>query len=159
MIRMTRQSDYAIVLLTFFAHHEAGRTYTARDLAAEVHLPVPMVGKILKSLVREGLLTSLRGVNGGYRLTRKPEDISVAEIITALEGPIAITECTSDVPSSCDIYATCAVKSNWELINGVVRDALGKITLAQMASPLTRSTRQTSTKSFEPTVANAAVDS
>lgn len=136
MIRMTRQADYGIVLLTSIAHRPEGSSTNARDLAAESHLPVPMVSKILKALARAGLLLSQRGVHGGYRLARSPERISVAEIITALEGPIGITECTSDVPVSCDISALCAVRSNWQTINRVVRDALEKITLAQMASPL-----------------------
>jgi FeS assembly SUF system regulator len=137
MIRMTRQADYGIVLLTYFAEHRPGEaTFTARDLAAETHLPVPMVSKILKTLAREGLLTSLRGVHGGYRLERSPDDISVVDIITALEGPIGITECTLDDPGTCGIVAMCAVRSNWQTINRVVRDALSRITLSQMAGPM-----------------------
>jgi len=137
MIRMTRQADYGIVLLTYFAEHRPGEaTFTARDLAAETHLRVPMVSKILKTLAREDLLTSHRGVHGGYCLERSPDDISVVEIIAALEGPIAITDCTSDDPSTCDIAAMCAVRSNWQTINRVVHDALSSITLSQMASPL-----------------------
>ena len=81
MLRMTRQADYAIVLLTYFAHHPTVAVYNARDLAGHVHLPEPMVGKILKLLAKSGLLSSLRGVKGGYRLTRAPEGISVAEIV------------------------------------------------------------------------------
>ena len=135
MLRMTRQADYAIVLLTYFADHR-GIVLTARDLAAQVHLPVPMVSKILKALAREGLLQSTRGAHGGYRLDRAAEEISVAEIVTAIEGPIAITECTSDAPANCDIAAMCAVRANWQTINQVVRDALGGISLAQMTSPI-----------------------
>jgi FeS assembly SUF system regulator len=137
MIRMTRQADYGIVLLTYFADHRPGEaTFTARDLAAETHLPVPMVSKILKTLAREGLLASQRGVHGGYRLERSPDQISVVDIITALEGPIGITECTLDDPGTCDIAARCAVRSNWQTINRVVRDALSRITLSQMAGPM-----------------------
>lgn len=136
MLRMTRQADYAIVLLTYFAHHPESPSYTARDLAAQVHLPEPMVGKILKCLAREGLLTSQRGAKGGYQLARAAQDISVAEIVTAVEGPIGITECTSDSTVPCSIAAMCAVKSNWQTINRVVRDALASISLARMAGPL-----------------------
>jgi len=135
MIRMTRQSDYGIVLLATFAHEAEGESHTARDLAERTHLPMPMVAKILKSLAREGLLLSTRGVHGGYRLSRGPADISVSEIITALEGPIGITECTTDTPSNCEIASHCAVKSNWGTINQVVRDALDGITLEHMAGP------------------------
>lgn len=136
MIRMTRQSDYAIVLLSAFAHDEPGASHAARDIAERTHLPVPMVAKILKTLTREGLLLSQRGVHGGYRLAVPPSEISVADIITALEGPIGITECTTEEPSLCGIAAHCAVKSNWSTINQVVRDALSGITLEQMAAPL-----------------------
>jgi FeS assembly SUF system regulator len=136
MLRMTRQADYAIVLLTYFAHQPTAELHNAKDLAAQVHLPEPMVSKILKQLARAGLLDSLRGVKGGYRLTRDATAITVADIVAAVEGPIAITECTGDAPVTCSIAAMCAVKSNWQTINRVVRDALSRITLAQMASPL-----------------------
>lgn len=146
MLRMTRQADYGIVLLTYFAHHPPmvaanGRAshsgvYNARDLAAQVHLPEPMVGKILKLLGRAGLLVSTRGVKGGYRLARDPAEISVADIVQAIEGPIAITECTNLDAVNCSIAAMCAVKSNWQTINRVVRDALDRISLEQMAGPI-----------------------
>lgn len=134
MLRMTRQADYAIVLLTCIADQPGG--LAARDLAEKVHLPVPMVSKILKTLAREGLLLSQRGAHGGYRLARPPEVISVAEIVTAIEGPIGITECTTDAIVNCDIAAMCAVKSNWQKINRVVRQALDQVSLAHMSSPL-----------------------
>jgi FeS assembly SUF system regulator len=133
---MTRQADYGIVLLTCFAQSEGNGTYNARDLAEKVQLPAPMVAKILKGLAREGLLSSHRGVHGGYQLARPPAEISVAEIIGALEGPIHITDCASSEPFSCDISALCAVKTNWQTINQAVLKALGQITLAQMAGPL-----------------------
>ncbi len=147
MLRMTRQADYAIVLLTYFAHHSrdgvdgSPPVYNARDLAAHVHLPEPMVGKILKLLGRDGLLTSTRGVKGGYRLARTPDAISVADIVAAVEGPISITECTNNEAVNCSIVAMCAVKSNWQTINRVVHAALSEISLAQMAGPLTLGVR------------------
>ena len=95
MIRITKQTDYGIVLLTHLAANPE-RQYTAPELAAEARLPLPMVSKILKLLARDGLLASHRGVKGGYSLARPAEEISMAEIIAALEGPIAITECVSD---------------------------------------------------------------
>ena len=136
MLRMTRQADYGIVLLTCFAQSVGNGIYTARDLANKVHLPIPMVAKILKGLAREGILSSHRGVHGGYQLARPATEISVAEIIGALEGPIHLTDCSSSEPFSCDISALCAVKTNWQTINQVVLQALGQITLAQMAGPL-----------------------
>lgn len=134
MLRMTRQADYAIVLLTCVAARQEG--LAARDLAAKVHLPLPMVSKILKTLAREGLLTSQRGAHGGYRLARSAQEISVAEIVTAIEGPIGITECTTESITSCDIAAMCSVKSNWQKINQVVRHALDQVTLEHMSGPI-----------------------
>ena len=133
MIRITKQTDYGIVLLTHLAA-EPERQYNAPDLAAEAHLPLPMVSKILKLLARESLLVSHRGVNGGYSLARRPEAISMAEIIAALEGPIALTECIS-VEGDCFHEPLCPVRSNWRRINQAVRTALEGITLAEMARP------------------------
>jgi FeS assembly SUF system regulator len=133
MIRITKQTDYGIVLLTHLAVHPE-RQYNAPDLAAEAHLPLPMVSKILKLLAREGLLVSHRGVKGGYSLAQQPEAISMAEIIAALEGPIAITECIS-VEGDCFHEPLCPVRSNWRRINQAVRTALEGITLAEMAHP------------------------
>jgi FeS assembly SUF system regulator len=133
MIRITKQTDYGIVLLTHLAVN-AERQYAAPELAAEARLPLPMVSKILKLLARDGLLASHRGVKGGYSLARGAEEISMAEIITALEGPIAITECVS-VESDCSHEALCPVRGNWQRINFAVRSALEGITLAEMAQP------------------------
>lgn len=131
MIRITKQTDYGIVLLTHLAAFPE-RQYNAPELAAEAHLPLPMVSKILKLLAREGLLTSHRGVKGGYGLARQAEEISMAEIIAALEGPIAITECIS-VEGDCSHEPLCPVRSNWQRINQAVRAALMGISLSEMA--------------------------
>jgi FeS assembly SUF system regulator len=134
MIRITKQTDYGIVLLTHLAAQPL-RHVNAPELAGETQLPVPMVSKILKVLVREGLLLSNRGVKGGYSLARRPDEITMAEIIAALEGPIALTECIV-VSSDCSHEQLCPVRSNWQRINDAVREALDGITLAEMATPL-----------------------
>lgn len=133
MIRITKQTDYGIVLLTHLAG-QPERQVNAPELAAETQLPLPMVSKILKLLVREGLLLSHRGVKGGYSLARLPGEITMAEIIASLEGPIAITECI-EVSSDCSHEQLCPVRSNWQRINAAVRGALEGITLAEMTSP------------------------
>lgn len=135
MIRISRETDYGIVLLTHIVNSAEGSTYSARALAARTHLPVPMVSKILKQLVRDGLLFSQRGVKGGYYLARHPENISVAEIISAVEGPIAMTMCVS-TPGECRQEGFCGVRPNWLRINEAVRGALQGITLSEMARPL-----------------------
>ena len=136
MIRLTKQTDYGIVLMSQIAASDVGR-HTASDLAAQTMLPQPMVSKILKLLARDGLLASHRGAKGGYSLGRDAEQITVAAIISALEGPIAITECTTDTPHECSYEATCRVRGNWQQINNAVRGALEGVSLAEMAhSPL-----------------------
>jgi FeS assembly SUF system regulator len=135
MLRMTKQADYGIVLLT----HMAGapeRRYTAPELAAESRLPAPTVSKILKQLAREGLLNSHRGAKGGYSLAREPKEISVVEMITALDGPIAFTECIEDVPGVCSQESVCNLRGHWQVINDAVRGALEKISLAELTGPL-----------------------
>jgi len=134
MIRITRQTDYGIVLMTNMAG-DLERRYNAPELAEEVRLPLPMVSKILKLLTREGLLESHRGIKGGYSLARHPEEISMAEIIACLEGPIAITECI-DEATGCVYETVCRVRANWRRINAAVLSALAGISLAEMTHPL-----------------------
>lgn len=135
MLRITKQTDYGIVLLTALAE-EPARLVNAPELAQETSLPQPMVAKILKLLARSGILESHRGVNGGYCFARPPEELSVAEVITALEGQIAITECTDDTSGLCPQETTCAVRSNWNRINLAIQEALGRISLAEMTGPV-----------------------
>ena len=134
MIRLSRLTDYGIVLMAHLASGEAGTTHNAREVAAEAGLPLPVVSKILKALAREGLLESQRGAKGGYSLARAPDQITVPEMISALEGPIGLTECTQH-PGACPQEASCHVREPWQRINQVVREALGRITLAQLAAP------------------------
>lgn len=135
MIRMTKQADYGIVLMTRMAG-EPARKFNATELANGLQLPLPTVSKILKILGRADLLESHRGVKGGYCLARETEEITVADIISALDGPIAITECIDDSPGECSQESICAVRGNWQRINQAIRHALENITLAEMTHPL-----------------------
>ena len=134
MLRMTKQADYAIVLLTRMAGDPASRL-NASEIAGQTGLPQPIVSKILKLLARREILVSHRGAKGGYRLARAASDISVAQIIEAVEGPIAITECVDETPGECSQEPICPVRSNWQQINHAVRDALERITLQEMSHP------------------------
>ena len=137
MLRVTKLSDYGIVMLTYLANNRKS-TYTARDLAQIVQLPQPVVSKVLKLLSKAGLLASQRGIKGGYGLARDPRDITVAAIIRALEGPIAVTEC-SDLNHDCSLELGCPVRTNWNFINSAIQSALENITLAEMTRPLSGS--------------------
>jgi FeS assembly SUF system regulator len=136
MLRISKLTDYGIVLLTYIAGDSHLPMRNARKLAVEAHLPLPTVNKILKMLAREGLLLTHRGVNGGFSLARQPEAISMADIIIALEGPLAMTECSLHTPGVCQLETQCPVRSNWQKINQVVLAALKRLTLADMTRPL-----------------------
>ena len=135
MIRLTKITDYGFVLLSPMAQAEARKMYNARDLAEMTGIPLPMVSKTLKSLAREGFIDSQRGVKGGYFLNRPPDQISVAEVIAALEGPIALTECAEQESHDCVAESNCPVKTNWQLITEAVNQALDGISLKELASP------------------------
>ncbi|MHC4549920.1 MAG: SUF system Fe-S cluster assembly regulator [Planctomycetota bacterium] len=137
MLRITKQTDYGIVLMTFLAVGRARKVHNARDLAQDTNLPPPTVSKILKALARADLLISQRGVKGGYSLARDPSEISVEEIIAALEGPIAITDCCEEAVRGCDIERSCPVRVNWQRINDAVLVALRGIPLSEMAASFT----------------------
>jgi len=129
MIRIGRLTDYGIVLMSYMAT-QPERLYNAPEVASGAHLPAPTVSKLLRVLAREGLLVSHRGVKGGYSLARPPAEISVAGIVRALEGPIALTTCNGDLPGECEHEPRCPVRHHWRGINQAVRQALEGVTLA-----------------------------
>jgi FeS assembly SUF system regulator len=133
MLRVTKLTDYATVVLTVLAARP-GDVLSAADLAETSGLETPTVSKLLKPLAQAGLVSSLRGAHGGYRLSRDAAEISLIEIVEAMEGPLAMTEC-SQHENHCGIAHQCGVRSNWRLINDVVADALRGVTLAQMLKP------------------------
>jgi len=135
MIRLTKLADYGVMLMSHIAA-APGALHSASSLSRAAGVSIPTVSKILKQLARKGLLDSHRGASGGYTLARTPEGISVAEVIAALEGPIAVTECIDETHSDCAVESVCRVRTNWQRINEAVRGALEQISLAEMAQPL-----------------------
>ncbi len=135
MIRMSKETDYGIVVLAYFASAQEGLKQNAREVAMESQLPLPMVRKILKILAREGLLASHRGAKGGYSLVRRGERISIAEIIEAMEGPLAMTECI-EAPGECRQEPVCGLRTSWHKINEIVFQALNSTTLSDLTGPL-----------------------
>jgi FeS assembly SUF system regulator len=133
VLRITKEADYAIMLLAFLAERPAGEIHTARQAADWSGLPLPMVSKILRTLAREGVLTSHRGVTGGYSLDRPGSDMTVAAVIRALEGPIAIVQCGAE-PGACEQERLCPTRRNWERISREVERALDRIPITEMSS-------------------------
>jgi len=132
MIRLSRMADYGVVVMTFMAHRR-NQTLSAHQVAEGTGLPEAAVGKLMKVLNRDGLLESHRGAHGGYGLTRRPEEISVADIVAAVEGPIAVTQCVDEHPGSCDVESLCPMRGGWNQINTALHDALAGVSLAAMA--------------------------
>lgn len=136
MIRLGKLTDYGLVLMTLMARNARRAVHTARDLAAESRLPLPTVSKLLKELSQSGLLISHRGIKGGYGLAREAREIPLAEIIAAIEGPIALTECGTDIAGSCDLERCCPIKNNQRVISQVIRAALDNVMLSDLIHPL-----------------------
>lgn len=138
MLRLSKLTDYGTVVMTSLARRpDALRN--AADLAAETHIAAPTVSKLLKTLAHSGLVDSVRGAHGGYRLGRPANEIPMSEIISALEGPIAMTECAVH-DGKCGIESDCDVRGNWQLLNRAILSALETVTLADMVRPLTAHT-------------------
>ena len=136
MLKVTRLTDYAFVLLRHLSEvPQAG--VNARAAADATQLPLPTVRKLLKQLAQAGLVEAQRGVHGGYRLAQRPDRINVADVIAAIDGPVALTECAAHSPD-CNRLKTCSLRPNWLLISAAVRHALKGISLADMSRPLPR---------------------
>ncbi len=131
MLRISRLTDYATVLLATIAC-EAKQRHTASSLAQETRLGAATVSKILKQLQRSGLVVSSRGAHGGYRLAKPATEISAAAILDALEGPLALTDCSAG-SGHCDIEHTCRVGRSWQRVNLAIRRSLYGISLAELA--------------------------
>ena len=128
MIRMSKLTDYAIVLLAHLAR--STDTVTAHELARRSKVPLPTVAKLCKELSRAGLVISHRGRHGGYALSRPAERISVAEVVEALEGPIALTDCATEGREHCDIEADCLARASWDPVSRAIHLALEKLPLS-----------------------------
>jgi len=139
MLKIAKLTDYGTLVMTTLALEPAA-CLNAQELAARSHVAAPTVAKLLKLLVKGGLVVSTRGTHGGYRLARGAETITVADVVSALEGPIAITACAQH-GGGCTIEGSCTSRSNWRLIDEAVRQALSAVTLAQMAAPRVQTAR------------------
>ena len=134
MIKLSRMADYAVVLMTQLAR-EPDALRTAGELAQSCGLPQPTVSKILKLLAQAGLLVSYRGNKGGYLLAREADGVTMADVIGAVDGPIALTDCIGPDGLVCEIEALCPTRTNWQSINRAMIEALSSVSLAEMAVP------------------------
>ncbi len=134
MLRMSKLADYGTVVMASMAR-DPDAMHSAAGLAARLGIGAPTVSKVLKILAREGLVVSMRGAHGGYRLPQPPSGISLAQIIRAMDGPIGMTEC-STIPGLCPQESRCTVRANWKRVNDIVLGILQGITLEQLNMPI-----------------------
>jgi FeS assembly SUF system regulator len=134
MIKLGRLTDYAVTLLTQMVSEDKG-VWAASDLAEKSGLPLPTVSKILKQLAKSDIVAAQRGASGGYRLAKPAAEISVAAIIEAMDGPIALTECSDGGEHSCGVESICPMNGHWNKISRAVRTALEAVSIADMVMP------------------------
>jgi FeS assembly SUF system regulator len=132
-MRLTHLADYAVVLMTAAARRESGARLSATELAAETGVPLPTAQKLMGQLAASGLLTSARGAGGGFALSRPAGDISLADIVEAVEGPIALTMCSDSNNHECALDKHCRVKPHIGIVGNAVRGALGAVRLTELA--------------------------
>ena len=148
MLRISKLTDYGTVILAYMAAQQ-GRLLAAAEVAERTGIALPTVSKLLKKLQRSGLVCSTRGSHGGYQLAKPAAQVTAAQILDALEGPVAITECSSQ-HGNCGIESSCRIGHTWQRLNAAIRQALNEVTLAQLSGlersgpisvPLTRLAR------------------
>ena len=132
-MRLSSFADYAVVMMSAAARHGCGARLSATLLSDETGVPLPTAQKLMQKLSHAGLLGSLRGTGGGFKLTRPPAAITLADIIEAIEGPIAMTSCVDSGKHDCALEGTCQTQPHWGAVNGAVRGALAAVPLTQLA--------------------------
>ena len=134
-MRLTHLADYAVVLMTAAARYPAGARLSATELSADTGVPLPTTQKLMGQLAASGLLNSVRGAGGGFALAKPAAEISLADIVEAVEGPIALTMCSDSNNHECALDKHCRVKPHMGVVGNAVRGALGAVSLQQLSSP------------------------
>lgn len=134
MLRLPKLTDYAVVILAALAT-EGNPVLTAAAIARQSGLSLPTVAKILKKLAKSGIARAQRGTKGGYQLTRPAAAINMADIVAAMDGPIALTDCVDGQSGQCGVEHSCRLRGHWNHINRTIRGALESVSLADMALP------------------------
>lgn len=134
-MRLSRMTDYAVVILCQMAHERGDALFCAPRLAELTSLPLPSVAKLLKTLAHHGLVRAQRGAAGGYGLARPAQEISALDIVLALEGPVELTACVDGTDQECGFEASCPIRGHWNPVNRAVQQALAGVSLAEMAAP------------------------
>lgn len=131
MLRLTKKADYGLMALKYLAEHPDEASLSAKDIAEAYHIPPQLLAKILQKLAREGLLRSHAGMNGGYTLSRKPQNITAFEVIRIIDGPLFITSCVTE-SGICDLTSSCTIKEPLARVNDTISDVLKKIRISDL---------------------------
>ena len=134
-MRLSSMADYAVVTLSAAARHCGQARVNAHQLAEETGLPLPTVQKLVSKLSAAGLIKSVRGAGGGFKLARPAAAITLADIVEAVEGPIALATCSTHGRNDCTLESACTVRPHWPLVDAALRDALAGVSLVQLARP------------------------
>jgi Rrf2 family protein len=132
VLRLSKKADYALIALSYMAAPGRRQTVTAREVAEQHAIPIELLAKVLQRLVRTGVLTSIQGIRGGYRLARPPRAISVAEVVEAIDGPLMLTAC-DDRSDSCEQYMKCSIRDPLHRIRERIASALHACSVAELA--------------------------
>ena len=134
MLRLSKKADYALMAMKHLALREDRGSSSAREIAALYDIPIELMAKVLQRLVRRGLLASQQGTRGGYQLARSPAQISVADVIQAIDGPVAVTACSTDEGQQCEQFSKCDVRDPLWRVRERILAALGECTIAELAA-------------------------
>ncbi len=139
MLRLSKKADYALIAMKHLAvrgDRDSHLSSSAREIAELYDVPIELMAKVLQRLVRRGLLASTQGTRGGYQLARKPSQISIADVIQAIDGPVTVTACSTDEGAQCEQYSKCNVRDPlWRVREKILR-ALGECTIAELAADI-----------------------
>jgi FeS assembly SUF system regulator len=131
-MRLSSLADYAVVMMAAAARHCGGARVNAAELSQETGIPLPTVQKLVSKLSSAGLLRSVRGAGGGFKLARPAAAVNLADIIEAIEGPIAMTSCVETGKHDCGLEGSCKVQPHWAVVNNAVRGALANVPLTSL---------------------------
>lgn len=134
MLRLSKKADYALMAMKHLAVRGDRGSSSAREIAELYNIPIELMAKVLQRLVRRGLLASTQGTRGGYQLARTPSQISVADVIQAIDGPVTVTACSTDEGSQCEQYSKCNVRDPLWRVREKILTALGECTIAELSA-------------------------
>ena len=132
MFKLSKKADYGLMAMKHLANHRQGHTCSANEIAEEYGISATLMAKVLQKLAKQGLVAAKHGSTGGYQLTRRPEQISALEVLTAIDGPVLITSCVTS-HGNCDATERCSVKEPLQRVNESILNVLSMVTIAHLS--------------------------